>query len=548
MKERRVNILIKKATSAILIVSMLLSQFVGNFNIVKAESITVSTEEQNIEELHIALKAVNDNGWGYGYYNDYKKIWSIVSYDKNNTYLGSTNNLYCAQADYGNTWQENGTDAIATYNVSYDFNKNIGTTPSNIINGIVSGEHFNKILWLIDNMYVPGESNKTEFLKQADIYYSEDEGGYIYISKNGHNYYELVSSNVHGDYIITDDDIVATQQAALWYFTNNTDSNYNQKGIKSWLKYTNDGSDYYFFNSLSEKAEGEARNEFTTVLFNYLVDEAEAVAAKLKEKGEKYELEKSTAKLWLSTSNGRTSGTDNEEQPLLEIHKTKEFDLSLRKAIVSVRYEEDGQMVNRDLTNIYGSSAERILNEDGSIKNINVTTLNTETTATYNHRKDPIVVEEGDIVEYAITVYNEQAVAGYAKTIVDQLPPATEIALVSTEDVTSSTGNKYGVSISTTDNKVTFSLKSENPVAIPGFDGVTLSCETIKLKCVVVSKPERENAKILTNIAYISEAFNAETQELITTSEVGADRDSAPGSYPTCQGTENDDKQNGVTY
>ena len=543
MKEKKRKQLIRRTILVIIIISVMLIQFVGNINTVKA-STTISSEANNVDRLYIALKALNDNGWGYGYYGGIKRIWSIVSYNEDGTYVGSTNNLYCAQADYGNTWQQNGTDAIATYNLSYDFNKDIGTTPSNIINGIVSGEHFNEILWLVDNMYVPGESKSiNKFLEQADIYYSEEEGGYVYISRNRHDYIELglASGDVYG-YTLTEDDIIAIQQAALWYFTNNSNSNYNRKGIESWLQYTLNGSDYYFLTSYSNRYEGEARNEFATVLFNYFVDEAEAVAAELG--SQKYELKKSTVKLWLSTSDGTENGTDNEEQPLLEIHKLKEFDLALRKAIVSVQNE---QGVYSQLNNIYGSTADRILNTDGSIKQIDTETLNSETTATYNHRKDPIVVEEGDIVEYAITIYNEGQADGYAKSIVDQLP-LTGLILQSNDDVTSSTGNVYEVTYSAVDNKVEFNLKSAVPVSIPGYDGTTLSHETLKLKCIVTANVDDENAQILTNISYISEAHNSDTEEDITTSEVGADRDSAPGAYPTYQGTENDDKQNGVTY
>ena len=529
--------LIKNAIFIILVLGIILSQFLGTIKGVKAISINISSEENNIDKLYISLRAVNDNNWGYAYLNS-QKIWSIVSHKADGTYVGSTNNLYCARADYGQTWETQSTSAVATYNLTYDFNSSIGKTPSTIINNHVSGEYFNEILWLVDNMYVPGESNKIKFLEQADIH-SDGNGTYWYLSKNGHDYSEWLSGNDYQN-VLTDDDIIAIQQAALWYFTNNENSYFNTKGNPSWLQYTRNGSTYNTFSyNIPEEA---ARGEQAAILFNYLVDEALAVAAELGT--EKYELTKSKVKLWLSTSNGTENGTDNQEQPLLEIHKLKEFDLSLRKAIVSVK-NSDGSP--KSLNNVYGENAERTLKEDGSIKSIDTKTLSTGTTASYYHRKDPIVVEEGDIVEYSITIYNEGQADGYAKLIVDQLP-FTGMILESIDDVTSSTGNVYGINYSTLTNGVGIYLKSENPITIPGYDGTTLSYETIKLKCIVKAKAENESAQILTNIAYISAEYNSETKEDIVTNQIGADRDSAPGVFPVFQGHENDTTQNGVTY
>mgnify|MGYP003306989691 CR=1 FL=1 len=187
--------------------------------------------------------------------------------------------------------------------------------------------------------------------------------------------------------------------------------------------------------------EGIARNDLSVILFNYLVDKAEKVAAELG--NNKYELERSEVKLWLSTSDGTETGTDNEEQPLLEIHKLKEFDLSLRKAIKAVR-TEDGELEN--LFTILEEDATRELNSDGSIKNIITGTLEyPNTTATYNHRKDPVVVKEGQIVEYVISIYNEGKADGYATKIVDQLPPISELRLKDNNDIVSLRGNTYSV-------------------------------------------------------------------------------------------------------
>ena len=101
-----------------------------------AITINISTEENNIGKLYISLRELNDNNIGYGYkFGNQEKIWSIVSHDENGNYLGSTNNLYCAQANYGSSWESResgslGTRTVVTYNLAYDFNKEIETTPS----------------------------------------------------------------------------------------------------------------------------------------------------------------------------------------------------------------------------------------------------------------------------------------------------------------------------------------------------------------------------------------------------------------------------------
>ncbi len=220
----------------------------------------------------------------------------------------------------------------------------------------------------------------------------------------------------------------------------------------------------------------------------------------------------------------------------------KAFDLALRKVITSVK-SKDGKI--KDIVDANGKDATRKVTVDTSTLNNEDDNRNTDT-ATYKHRKDPVLIEKGDIVKYTLTVYNEGEQAGYARKIVDQLPGTSTagLRLISTNDVTSSTGNVYSVSYSTTTNTVTFTLKSTNPKTIPAYDGKTLSRETIELECQVMANVNSKQTTILTNIAYISEEYNSETNEVITT--VG-DRDSQPSIYPTYQG-ENDSRQDGITY
>ena len=143
------------------------------------------------------------------------KIWDIVKYqsgDTADTNYDNTINYYCVKAGVG--FRNTGERAI--YNLSYDFKterEEILQSNNDIIKSIVNTENdtYYKIMALADLMYLPvqttdedilakQEEEKQELLKAAQIYIPD----------------EFTIE-------ITDTDIEAVQQAALWYFTNYDD-------------------------------------------------------------------------------------------------------------------------------------------------------------------------------------------------------------------------------------------------------------------------------------------------------------------------------------
>lgn len=228
-------------------------------------------------------------------------------------------------------------------------------------------------------------------------------------------------------------------------------------------------------------------------------------------------------------NNQRQQGHQNPEQT---IETDSKFDLALRKVITEVKDKEGN---TKDIVNE---------NKQPNIRNVKIEKNNEE--IIYKHRKAPVLVEKGDIVIYTITIYNEGEESGNATKIVDQLPgtPTTGLRLLNTKEIKSTTGNTYTIEYSITTNTVIFTLKSTNPKAIPAFTGTTLSREEIKLECQVMADIDTKQSTILTNIAYIEEAYNSETNEVIT---MAGDRDSQPAKYPSYQ-NENDTKQDGITY
>ena len=182
-------------------------------------------------------------------------------------------------------------------------------------------------------------------------------------------------------------------------------------------------------------------------------------------------------------------------------NKAKYFDLALRKYITQV-------------------NGENVANTRVPV--IDTTSLTTGTTASYKHRKDPVAVTTGDKVIYNLTIYNEGQKPGRATKLQDQLPTG----LVFNRVVS---GNFELDSYSETDNLLKLK-RTSNTDNLDAYNGTTLDSETIQIECTVTAVPTYKE-QILTNVAWISEEYDAESNVTITNEE-NADRDSVPGTHP----------------
>ena len=183
-------------------------------------------------------------------------------------------------------------------------------------------------------------------------------------------------------------------------------------------------------------------------------------------------------------------------------NRGKYFDLALRKYITQV----NGENV-----------------ENTRVPNIDTSTIQSELTATYKHRKDPVKVSTGDKVIYNITIYNEGQKAGRATRLQDQLPTG----LVFNRVVS---GNFELDSYSETDNLLKLKRIDSNTDNLDAYNGNTLDSETIQIECTVTAVPTNKE-QILTNVAWISEEYDAESDVTITNQE-NADIDSEPETHP----------------
>ncbi len=135
---------------------------------------------------------------------------------------------------------------------------------------IVTQETYNKMMWIIDNMYLPSSAtavqDKEELLSKAGIL--------------GSNGYEAGN-------LLTDDDIEVVQQLALWYLTNPNDTNYhvNDEKGKPMLKtiyfnnWSGKDSNYASFadlydNPLADTELGITRQYQAEDLYKYIIENA----------------------------------------------------------------------------------------------------------------------------------------------------------------------------------------------------------------------------------------------------------------------------------
>ena len=440
------------------------------------------------ENMGYAIKNPDDNGTSEETMVG-ANIWKIVQYnsssEQDNVYNTDTT-FYCVKAGVGFSK----TSTRQTYKKSYDFikdKKEINSTNNTVLQSIVTTDNYYGIIALADLMYIPessSEQDKENLIKNM-------------FAENG-----ITEENIDKAYPVklTDEDIDAVQQAALWYYTNYDsvayEKVYNQYNKDLWFMYKTDKEkDYHSLSDYNPSGTlaGEQREEQAKMLYNYLITKAnENIPA--------YNTRSSVSKNKITLYTDGvvyTQPTKGICQPVIKIEKKKEFDLALRKYITKV----DGKNVDISRNPVIDTT--KLSNK-------------TETTAIYKHKKDPVKVKYNDVVTYNITVYNEGEIDGRATKIVDQLPTGLKFSKVNTAGYTAQYDEET--------NRVVIT-KSGN-TNIKAYDGVTLSSETIEIECIV----ETLNSAILTNVAWISEEVKEDGT--VINNQVGEDRDSEPVTTP----------------
>ena len=267
-----------KTKKILLGVSILIIAFiVGSMqNIVFATNATTPlylgiTELRTNSEPNMGYSINNPNAGG-------KYIWNILEYtssgDNASLKADGHKNIYCVKAGVGFS----DIKKRATYNVFYDMKterekiKQQNDVLKSIVEGTIkiddntSISKYDALLALGDMLYLTGESSesdKTALLEAAGI--------------NADNW----------DFSLTDDDIGAVQQAAIWYFTNYGEENgkYDKTSDdETWLYYTLDGNTYTSFSNYNptgvdpNSGAGKQRQMQAKQLYDYLIKTAKANA------------------------------------------------------------------------------------------------------------------------------------------------------------------------------------------------------------------------------------------------------------------------------
>ncbi len=199
-----------------------------------------------------------------------KKVWKIVSYPSMESSTPNyANRFYCLKADLGfsanNNTSLSGSKKIYNTKLNMKTQKDEVLTRLNAVNVFNNSQAtYNKLLWIIDHMYLPGtlgaEQTKTQLLENAEI-----------IGENG---YEEGS-------LLTDSDIEAVQQLVIWYFTNPNDANYNSTQLPALFFNNNSGRDEnydslanLYDDSFENVYTGTIRQEQAGYLYEYLINGA----------------------------------------------------------------------------------------------------------------------------------------------------------------------------------------------------------------------------------------------------------------------------------
>lgn len=216
------------------------------------------------EVIYVGLNTTHPNGDGYGLGSPKSGglgIWNLRNYDSTdrNNESSIQKELYCLKGDYGETWNQNSATVIE-YNLSYDLDterekllqllvgasSDANTVVTEILSDSTSGV-YKELLWVIDNAFIPGRSDKEQLLKKLGILYDSKEDLYYYESPDNYDYSDKIY-NFEWTTTLTETDIKAVQQAVIWYFANaklDNDATFDKTNATDWLTITDDDGNTY---------------------------------------------------------------------------------------------------------------------------------------------------------------------------------------------------------------------------------------------------------------------------------------------------------------
>ena len=237
----------KKLVSSILI-TMLTVATLGSISAVKAAS---------AGPLYLGIVSLRRAG--YGYQQEGSKVWKIAEYDSENGKTADlSKTIYCIKGGPGfgsSDMATGGVPTISKYTQKFNL-KDLASIPSTYSKILPTGSNYNSLMWLLDNIYIMpaiGTDNTTareEFLKSK------------------------IPNELYG--LITDDDIDAVQQLAVWYFTNPSGDKYHYETSNFKINsIANVDSNYASMGDIFGD-DGWDREDAIEALFQYYITNAKA--------------------------------------------------------------------------------------------------------------------------------------------------------------------------------------------------------------------------------------------------------------------------------
>ena len=223
---------------------------------------------------YLNLKMLRSSGYGYQLANSRKNVWKI--YERG----GYGETIYCLKGGpgFGSTDFFSGSPQETEYTRYYDM-KDPDNIPSTYRTALpnVNSNTYKALLWLLDHCYIAPKTNaSTEQEQQAEEFRQILLDAAIdYATDSAHPYPNIQEDGYEFE-LLTDDDIDAVQQLAVWYFTNPS-GDYHVNSFDFWLN-TVAGNNSSEYKSLSDRTyfgnEGWDRANACQALFDYLTKTA----------------------------------------------------------------------------------------------------------------------------------------------------------------------------------------------------------------------------------------------------------------------------------
>jgi len=247
-------------------VSLILIITVAIMMIASVFSVSYAT----IDSGYLTIKQLRASGYGYKALE--KNIWKICESNSSGTTVNYNHTIYCLKGGpgFGSTNFGSGTPKARPYTKSFNM-KNPSSITGSYASAIPSttSNTYKSLLWLLENVYVAPKSTASTAEREAATEYRN-----LLLERAG----------IVGGYI-TDDDIDAVQQLAVWHFTNNDEykvENSSEGTFEFWVNAVANSDANY--NPLSDEIgagaiNGWDRAEECQALYDYLVETAENMAS-----------------------------------------------------------------------------------------------------------------------------------------------------------------------------------------------------------------------------------------------------------------------------